>query len=55
MVADALSHMTMGSVSHVEDERKDLVKDVDRLSWVGVPLKNSPNGGFVVNNNSSHP
>ena len=31
MVADALSHMTMGSASHVEEAKKDLVKDVHRL------------------------
>ena len=31
LVADALSHMTMGSASHVEEAKKDLVKDVHRL------------------------
>ena len=30
MVADALSRMTMGGVSHVEEGKKDLVKDVHR-------------------------
>ena len=28
MVADALSRITMGSVSHIEEENKELVKDV---------------------------
>ena len=38
-VADALSHMTMGSVSHKEEAKKDLVKDVLRLSGLGVRLE----------------
>ena len=32
VVADALSCMTLGSVSHVEKDKKDLVKDVHRLT-----------------------
>ena len=35
VVADALSRMTMGSVSHVEQEKKELVKDVHRLARLG--------------------
>ena len=31
VVVDVLSHMTMGSVSHVNKAKKDLVKDVHRL------------------------
>ena len=31
LVADALSRMTMGSVSYVDEAKKDLVKDVHRL------------------------
>ena len=52
MVVDALSHMTMGSVSHVEEGNKDQVKDVLRLARLGVRLEDSPNGGFMVFNNS---
>ena len=48
MVADALNHMTMGSLSHVEEEKKELMKDVHILDRLGVQLKNSPNGGFMV-------
>ena len=36
VVADVLSPMTMGSVSHVEESKKDLLKDVHRLSRLGV-------------------
>ena len=31
-VAEAFSRLSMGSVAHVEEEMKDLVKDVHRLS-----------------------
>ena len=36
VVADALSCMTLGSVSHVEKDKKDLLKAFDRLSILGV-------------------
>ena len=49
---NALSCMTMGSVSHVEEDNKDLVKDVHRLAWLSVRLEDSPNGGFIVHHNS---
>ena len=39
VVADALSRLSMGSVAHVEEERKELVKDVHRLTPLGVRLK----------------
>ena len=32
VVADALRRLSMGSVAHVEEERKELVKDVHRLA-----------------------
>ena len=38
VVADALSRLSMGSVAHVEEERKVLVKDVNRLACLGVHL-----------------
>ena len=49
--ADALSCMTMGSVSQVKEEKKDLVKDVHRLACLGVHLEDSPIGGFMVHHN----
>ena len=51
VVVDALSHMTMSSVSHIKGSNKDLVKDVHRLARLGVRLKDSPNGGVMVHNN----
>ena len=41
MVADALSRMTMGSVSHVDEANKDLLKNVHRLAKMGVRLEDS--------------
>ncbi len=38
VVVDALSRMSMGCTSHVEDETKDLVKDMHRLARLGVRL-----------------
>ena len=52
MVIDALSHMTMGCVSHKDEAKKDLVKDVHRLARLGVRLEDSPKGGFMVHHNS---
>ena len=37
-MADALSRLSMGSVAHVEEKRKELVKDVHRLARLGVRL-----------------
>ena len=52
VVADSLSCMTMGSVSHVEEGKKDLVKMfvgyVDRVFVYKILQKN----GFVVHYNS---
>ena len=45
VVADALGHMTMGSVSNVEEGNKGLAKYVNRLVRLGVRLDDSPNGG----------
>ena len=52
MVKDALTGMTMGRMSHVEEYKKELVKDVHRFALLGVRLEDSPNGGFMVHHNS---
>ena len=52
IMADALSRITMGSVSHVEDSKKKLVKDVHRLARLGVRFEYSPKGGFIIHHNS---
>ena len=37
-VADVLRRLSMGSVAHVEEQRKELVKDVYKLCRLGVHL-----------------
>ena len=41
----------MGSMSHIDEDTKDLVKDVHRLARLCVRLEDSPNGGFMVHHN----
>ena len=52
VVVHALSHMTMGSVSHLDEAKKDLEREVHRLSMLGVRLESSPDGGAIVHHNS---
>lgn len=52
IVADALSWMSMGSIAHVEDERKKLVNDVHHLAHLGVRLSDSNKGGILIDNSS---
>ncbi|WMV49693.1 hypothetical protein MTR67_043078, partial [Solanum verrucosum] len=42
VVADALSRTSMGNVSHVEEVKKELARDIHRLARLGVRLKDSP-------------
>ena len=41
VVADAPSRMTMVRVSHIDESKKNLVKEVDRLTRLGVRLEDS--------------
>ncbi|KAH0636341.1 hypothetical protein KY285_036093 [Solanum tuberosum] len=52
VVADALSRLSMGSVANVEEERKELAKDVNRLARLGVCLMNISDDGVIVQNGS---
>ena len=52
MIVDALNRITMGSMSHIEETKKDLVKYVHRLAILGVTLEDSTNDGFMVHHNS---
>ena len=49
-VADALSRLSMGSVAHVEKQRKEIVKDVHRLARLGVRLMSISDSGVTVQN-----
>ena len=45
VVADAFSRMSIESTTHVEDEKKELVKDIHRLARLGVQLVDYTSGG----------
>ena len=48
VLVDALSRLSMGSTSHVKEEKKELANDVHRLAHLGVRLMNSTKGEIVV-------
>ena len=48
VVADALSRLSMGSVAHVEEEWKELVKDVYRIALLGVRLMSISKSCVIV-------
>jgi len=52
VVADALSRLYIGSVSHVDDDKKELVRDVCRFANLGVRLVDSTKCGVMVQNGS---
>ncbi|WMV18688.1 hypothetical protein MTR67_012073 [Solanum verrucosum] len=52
VVVDALSQLSMGSVSNVENGKEKLVRDVHRLARLGVWLVDSIKGDAMVHNGS---
>ena len=50
VVAESLSILSKGSVAHVEEERKEIVKDVHRLARLGVCLMSISDNGVTVQN-----
>ena len=52
VVADALSRLSMNSVTHIEEEKKELVKDVHRLARLGVRLVDSSDGSVTIRDGS---
>ena len=52
VVADALSRMNMGSVSYIDEAKKDLAKEVHRRARLVVSLEGYPNWGAIVHHNS---
>ena len=55
VVTDALSRITMGSVSHLNEAKKDLATKVHKLARLGVRLESAPDGSVVVHHNSKLP
>ena len=52
VVVDVVSCMSMGSVAHVVDDKKEMVKKVHRFALLGVRLEDSPNRESMVHHNS---
>ena len=52
VVTDSLSCMTMGSVSHIDEAKKDLERDIHMFAMLGVRLGDYSDGGFMVHDNS---
>ena len=48
VVVDALSRLSMGSLAHVRESKRELVKDIHRLANLGVRLPDSKDGGVFV-------
>ena len=45
VLADALTRLSMGSVSYINDENKEQVEEVHKLPRLGVRLVDTPSGG----------
>ncbi|XP_070007835.1 uncharacterized protein [Nicotiana sylvestris] len=50
VIADALGRQSMGSVAHVEAEKRQLTKEIHQLACLGVRLVDYGNGGVVLQN-----
>ncbi|XP_069143430.1 uncharacterized protein [Solanum lycopersicum] len=48
LAGDALSRLSIGSTTHVDDEKKELVKDVLRMDRLGVRLIESTSVGVLI-------
>ena len=52
VVADALSRLSMGSMSHIDEEKNEMVKEVHQLAKLGVWLAATTSGGILVYSSS---
>ncbi|WMV42106.1 hypothetical protein MTR67_035491 [Solanum verrucosum] len=52
VVFDALRRLSMCRLAHVEEEKKELSKDVHRLDRLGVCLMDTSDRGVIVQNGS---
>ena len=50
VVADAINRLSMGSVAHVQKERKELVKDAHSLARLEVRLISISDTGVTIHN-----
>ena len=50
VVVYVVIRLSMGSEAHIDDGKKELVRDVHRLAQLGVQLLDSIKGGVMVHN-----
>ncbi|XP_070056970.1 uncharacterized protein [Nicotiana tomentosiformis] len=50
VVDDALSRRSMGSLAHIEAEKRQLTREIHQLACLGVQLVDSGDGGVVLQN-----
>lgn len=50
VVESALSRLSMGCLAHVEEDKKELTKDIHILTSLGVWLLDCNDGGVVILN-----
>lgn len=50
VVSDVLSRVSMGSMTHIENGNKGLIKELHHLTYLGVRLNSLSNGGMLVQN-----
>ncbi|XP_070020278.1 uncharacterized protein [Nicotiana sylvestris] len=50
VVADALSRRSMGSLAHIDADKRQLTREIHQLACLGVRLVDSGNGGVVLQN-----
>ena len=48
VVGDVFSRLSMGNMSHIDEEKKDLVKEVHQLARLGVWLEDAPRRGVTI-------
>lgn len=54
IVIDELSRVSMESMDHVEDGKRESVKDVHRLGYLGVRVSGSNEGGLYMKHGLNH-
>lgn len=52
VIVDTLSRLSMNSLVYVENDKKESVKDVYRLVYLGVRLVDSDEGRVLIHNDS---
>ena len=52
IVAEILRRMTMGSVSHLDESKIDIEKEVHRFTMLGVRLESFLDGCVIIHHNS---